>query len=126
MIDIAAVLQDALRESGSLLTATGLREAFSATSKEIREDSLAHGESGDAPFWDLVSDERTHAFSVFAPDRFELFLASGGDFQDLVGRLNMLAMIDVDELRQLLVQTFGLERPLISVDRSVAEFWFGT
>ena len=125
MIDIDTDLANILTALGSSLTAHSVKAALVDTDKEMRADSKAHGGSGDEPFWDMLSDERTHLFSVFGTDTFELYVFSSPDFTSLISKLNSLAMADVDELRELLATSYRIEAPQVSVGRSDAEYWLG-
>jgi len=125
MIDVDTDLSKVLRDVGSTLTLDDVRSALAATNREIREDSIAHGGSGEEPFWDMLSDEKAHVFSVFGPNTVDLYAFSSPDFHALISRLNLLAMTDVDELKELLAKVYGIGGPQISMSRSHAEHWLG-
>jgi hypothetical protein len=125
MIDVDSDLGNVLRDVGSTLSAAQVRSALAATNKEIREDRIAHGCTAEEPFWDMLSDESAHVFSVFGTTTLDLFAFSSSDFHALINSLNSLAMADVNELKELLAKTYGVSVPQLSMSRSQAEHWLG-
>jgi len=123
MVDIELDLAKNLAELNSSLSTHQVKAALVATNKEIRADSMAHGGTGDEPFWDLVSDERVHVLSVFGNDTFELYVFATSDFHELINKLNSFAMVDVGELKDFLAMRYGITTPHIYINRSHAEYW---
>jgi hypothetical protein len=123
MVDIDLDLAKNLAELNSSLSTHQVRAALVATNRETRADSVAHGGTGDEPFWDLVSDERVHVFSVFGTNTFDLYIFAAPDFHELIDKLNSFAMVDVGELKDFLAMRYGITTPHISINRSHAEYW---
>ncbi len=123
MIDIDSELRVLLAGIESSLTVDGIRSTLATTARELREDNIAHGLPGDGPFWDLLSDERTHVFTVMDSTTLDLYAFAHSDFHGLISQLNMLSMSEIASLRELLSSSYGIENPQISVTRSQAEYW---
>jgi len=89
--------------------------------RDIREDNLAHGDSADEPFFDFVLTENVAVFTFFEPSLSIYILP--GDELSFRTRFEALAMIDVEEARQILATDFNKASPDIMLDPTLARAW---
>jgi hypothetical protein len=105
--------------------------------REIRQDDIAHGGSGDEPFFNFVVAEGVGIFSFYSTN-VDFYVVRADDLASRVDseplltteaewifrdRFEPLAMTEVDEARAILASQFNHRVPALSVEPPLSHAW---
>jgi hypothetical protein len=89
--------------------------------REIREDDIAHGKSGEDPFFNYVVAEGVGVFALYGPEVH--FYVIRGQEWDFRRHFDELAMIEVEAARAILASDFNRPNPDLTVTASLSRAW---
>ena len=111
-----------LREAGCQGYTAGQALADAAQCwREIREDDIAHGGSGDEPFFNFVVAEGVGVFALYGAD-VEFYVVPGQEV-DFRRQFEPLAMAEVEAARALLAEHFQRSAPDLVVESLLSRAW---
>ena len=115
-------LDTLLREAGCQRYTA--REALAEAAecwREIRQDSIAHGGSGEKPFCNFVLTEGVGVFALYGTG-VEFFVIRGEEW-DFRRHFDRLAMDEVEEARAVLAKHFKRSAADLIIDPPLSRAW---
>ena len=120
--DVQHRLDTLLRDAGcELYTAQQALAAAAECWRAIREDAVAHGQSGDDPFFNFVVAEGVGIFTFYGTD-VEFYVIPGEEWQ-FRDRFDHLAMTEVEPARAIITSYFNKLMPDLTVDAPMSRAW---
>lgn len=92
--------------------------------REIRQDDVAHGKSGEEPFFNFVVAEGVGIFTLYGTD--VVFYVIPGDEWDFRDRFEPLAMSEVESARAILASDFKRSAPDLTVEAPLSRAWLSS
>ena len=125
VVELERRLADLVHSVGGDYPVADIRKEMATTSREIRADGMAHGLQAGS-FFSFSAWRGVAVFTVYA-EGLEIFVVPYEPEQewDLIGKFEGLAMIDVDESRDILRRDYGRSAPDVSVEPTLASEWLG-
>jgi hypothetical protein len=120
--DVQRRLDTLLREAGC--ERYSARQALADAAecwRDIRQDDIAHGGSGEEPFFNFVVAEGVGTFALYGAGVD--FYVIPGDESDFRRRFEPLAMTEVDAARAILASEFKRSLPDLSVEPTLSHAW---
>ena len=96
--------------------------------RDVYADAVAHGDSGDEPFFNYVAAEGAAVFTLYGPTvELFVFAAEEADLRDrdLREQFDPLAMSEVRRARRILATVFNKPEPDVAMDGPLAAEWLG-
>jgi hypothetical protein len=125
MVELDRRLADLVQSAGGDYPVADIREEMVTTSREIRADDTAHGLQARY-FFSFSAWRGVAVFTVYA-NGLEIYVIPYEPEQewDLIRKFEPLAMMDVDESRDILRRDYGKSAPDLSVEPTLASEWLG-
>ena len=118
-------LDTLLREAGCERYTAGQALDDAATCwREIRDDYVAHGGSGEEPFFNFIVAEGVGIFALYGTGVD--FFVIRGEQRDFRRHFEPLAMSEVEAARAILESEFKRPRPDVTVDASLSRTWLAS
>jgi hypothetical protein len=89
--------------------------------REIRQDSIAHGGSGEVPFFNFVVAEGVGVFAFYGTG-VEFYVIPGDEWQ-FRDRFEPLAMTEVEPARAIISSEFKRSAPDVTVEAPLSGAW---
>jgi hypothetical protein len=89
--------------------------------RDVRQDHIAHGGSGEEPFFNFVVAEGVGVFATYGSEVD--FYVVRGDEWDFRCRFETLAMTEVQPAREILASDFNRSEPDLTIDGPLSRAW---
>lgn len=89
--------------------------------REIHQDDIACGGSGEEPFYSFVVAEGVGVFAFYGP-AVDFYVIRGEEWE-LRRRFEPLAMTDVEPARAILASAFKRSDPDLTIDAPLSQAW---